>query len=121
MSQTDAGLLVRLWRDAPYLTGAFLLAFAFTLFFGVKFIMGAIYWADPAHRDVPPAPWMTPGFVAHSWHLPPEVVSEALNVPRESKNGRLTLDQLAAQRGVPVETLIADLETAIAAHRKAHP
>lgn len=121
MSETEPGMFKRMWREAPLLTVGVLLAVALTLFFSVRLLMGAIFWADPAHRDVPPAPWMTPRFVAHSWHLPPEVVSEALAFKREGKDGRITLGQLAAERDVPVEKLIDDLKAAIAAHREAHP
>ncbi|WP_323771889.1 hypothetical protein [Antarctobacter sp.] len=121
MSAARPGIIKRMWREAPLLSGAFVLACAFTLFFAGRFVMGAIFWADPAHRDVPPAPWMTPRFVAHSWHLPPDLVADALALSQDRREGRITLGQLAAERGVPVETLIAELETAIAAHREAHP
>ena len=121
MSGTEPGLFKRVWSEAPLLATGVILAFAVTLFFAGQFVMGAIFWADPAHRDVPLESWMTPRFVAHSWHLPPEMVAKALNFEREGKGGRITLEKLAAERGVPVESLIDNLEAAIAAHREAHP
>ncbi|SNS93441.1 hypothetical protein [Antarctobacter heliothermus] len=121
MSGTRPGVIKRLWQDAPWLTGAFVLALVCTLFFAGRFVTGAIYWADPAHRDVPPASWMTPRYVAHSWRLPPDMVADTLALPRDGTGGRFTLGQLAADRDVPVDTLIAELEAAIARHREAHP
>lgn len=82
--------------------------------------MGMLYWADPAHQDQPIARWMTPRYVAMSWDVPKEVVIEALDMTPVGR-GPEPLSQLAKARGVPVEVLIADLETAIAAWRAAHP
>lgn len=121
MSNRRPGVIRRMWQDAPWLTAAFVVAFGLTLFFASRFVAGAIYWSDPAHRDVPPAAWMTPRFVAHSWRLPPDVVAATLALAHDGSGGRITLGQLAAERGVPVEDLIAALEEAIARHREAHP
>ncbi len=51
---------------------------------------------------------MTPRYVALSWDVPPEDIIGALSITR---------DELAKERGIPVETLAADLEAAIAAFR----
>lgn len=121
MSEKRPSLAARLWREAPVLTIAFACALAFVVFFAGRLVMGAIYWADPAHRDVPLEAWMTPRFVAMSWQVPPELVGETLGLARDGGGRRVTLGQLADDRGVPVSALIADLETAIAAHRETHP
>lgn len=117
MGDARPGLLKRLWREAPILTAAFAAALVLTLFFAGRLLLGTLYWTDPSHRDVPPAPWMTPRYVAHSWDLPPELVAETLALPRDGSGRRATLQQLARERGVPVEVLIEDLKSAIAAHR----
>ncbi len=121
MTSRKPGLPRRLWQEAPFLTLGFVAALALIVFFGGRLVMGAIYWADPAHQDVPLGPWMTPRFVAMSWRVPPEVVVETLHLDRETGGRRVTLGQLAAERGVPVSALIGDLEAAISEHRKAHP
>lgn len=121
VTNNKRSLPVRLWQEAPFLTLGFVAALALIAFFSVRLLMGAIYWSDPAHQDVPLGPWMTPRFVSMSWHLPPEIVGDTLQLSREDRDRRLTLGQLAAQRGVPVSTLFEDLETAIAEHRKVHP
>lgn len=106
------------WTKAPWLMSAFVLAIALTLFFGIRMIMGAIYWADPRHIDQPIAGWMSPGYVSMSWQVPREVVADALTLePGAGRPPRL--EDLAEQRGVPLETLAAQIEAAIQAHRDA--
>jgi hypothetical protein len=73
-----------------------------------------IYWADPDHHNQAIAGWMTPRYVANSWHVPPEAVGNALGLNVE-KPRRITLDQLARERGVPLSDLVDKLQAAIAA------
>ena len=111
----------RFWAAAPVATALLALALAATLLFGAR---SALFWANRHERiarEQPVAAWMTPGFVAHSWHLPRDVVIEALALEPRTKPPRETLADLAATRGVPVEDLIAALDAASAAHRAAHP
>ena len=115
-----AGLARRLWREAPLLTAGLALALLVAGVFAVRLALGAVYWADPRHRDMPIAPWMTPRFVALSWDVPKEVVIDALGMKQDG-HGPEPLHRMATERGVPVEVLIADLERAIAAHRAARP
>jgi len=109
-------LLHRIWRAAPVATVILGGALAVSLFFAVRLVAFWIYWADPDHRDQAIAPWMTPGYVAHSWGIPREVAFEALGLP-PAAGGPRTLEDLAAERGVPVEALAQDLRAAIDAHR----
>ena len=67
--------------------------------------------------DPPLQGWMTPRLVAHGWHLPPDLLADALDLPRDGTGRRDTLDDLARARGVPVDALIGQIEAAIAAHR----
>jgi len=114
------GLIKRLWAAAPLATAILALALAATLVFGVR---SAVFWADRERvtREQPVAGWMTPGYVAHSWHVPRDVIAEALALDADRKPQRKTLSAIAEARGVPVEEIIAALEAAIAAHRAAHP
>ncbi len=101
---------------APWLMTGFTLALALTLFFGVRMIMGAIYWADPRHTDQAIEGWMTPRYVAMSWRVPPEVVIEALALERPE--GRVPrLEEIAAERGIDLATLTTMIEAAITTHR----
>ena len=105
------------WRAHPVLTAGFGLAVLVMLFFAVRAAVFAIYWMDPAHRNQRLEGWMTPRYVALSWHTPPEVIGAALELQRDGTGGRVTLDQIARDRGVPVEVLLGDLRAAIDAFR----
>ena len=59
---------------------------------------------------------MTPGYIAHSWHVPREVVIEALDLQRRP-DGPRNLARLAEDQGRRLEEMIAEIETAIAAFR----
>jgi hypothetical protein len=105
-----------LWQSHRWLLLGFLAAFALTLFFAGRAALFAVYWTQ--HRDEAIAGWMTPSYIAHSWQLPPEVMAGALGLARDEGEGRrLTLAEIAAERGVPVATLAAEIEGAIAVHR----
>jgi hypothetical protein len=105
-----------LWQRHRWLLLGFLAALALTLFFAGRAAVFAVYWSQ--HRDEAIAGWMTPGYIAHSWQLPPEVMGEALGLAREDGEGRrLTLAEIADDRGVPVETLASEIEAAIVAFR----
>jgi hypothetical protein len=106
-------VLGQLWRDHRVAFLAFLTALAVTLFFAVRFVAFALYWSDPAHRDQVPEAWMTPGYVARSWHVPRGDLLRALDLPSASDRPR-SLAEIAAERGIPVATLLDEVATAIA-------
>ena len=58
----------------------------------------------------------TPGEVL-SWDVPPEVVGEALSLPRDGTGRRVTLAEVAAAQGVSVGALAGELAGAIATYR----
>ena len=96
---------------------AFVAALALTLFFGVQALrhVGAFRPAP----DVPISGWMTPRYVSLSWDVPREIVAGALDIELGAGVGRQSLETLAKEGGVPVETLISELQDAIAAYRTA--
>ncbi len=105
--------MISLWRKRPLLTTAFLLACAATLFFSGRFVVQAVYWAT--HKEEPVRPWMTVGYVARSWGLEPMELDLAAGLPLPEVKGRpQPLSEIARDRGVPVEVVIADIEAAIA-------
>lgn len=110
--------LLTLWRARPWLTSAFLLACAVTLFFAGRFTVFTIYWAT--HREMPIEPWMTVGYVARSWGLNPRDLDAAAGLPPPQVRGHpLPLSEIAEDRGVPVEQVIAEVEAAVARLRAA--
>ena len=109
----------RVWsrlKARPILSGAFLLALAVMVFFGVRLVVSGLYWSDPAHRDQALELWMTPGYVAHSWHIPREVMGQWVG-PRPEGRGPETLAEVARRLGEDPTALIARLEAEIAAYR----
>lgn len=110
------GPLRRAFTHAPWLTSGFLIALALTVFFGIRTVTGAMYWADPAHRDQEIAGWMTPRYVAMSWQVPPEVVISALALPRPE--GRMPrIEDIAAERNTTVDAVSDRVRAAIEAYR----
>jgi sugar phosphate isomerase/epimerase len=102
-----------LWRARPWLTSAFLLACAVTLFFAASSAYHMVYWAS--HRDEPVRPWMTVGYVARSWGLDGREIDGLAGLPSpEVKGHPQTLKEIASDRGVPVTEIIAEVEAAVA-------
>mgnify|MGYP006921637866 CR=1 FL=1 len=111
----------RLWAAAPIATLVLALALAAAGLFAVRGVAFWVYWSNPARHEQAIEPWMTPGYIAHSWRVPREVMVKALAMPVPPPNGPINLEDLADMRGVRVETLIAEAEAAIAAWRAANP
>ncbi len=104
--------MIRLWRNRPLLTSAFLLACALTLFFAVRFVVQAVYWSS--HQEEPVQPWMTVGYVARSWGLDPREIDALAGLPTPDVKGHSQpLSEIAKDRAVPVEAVIDAVETAV--------
>lgn len=99
------------------LLAGFVLAAALTAFFAIRFLHGAADWTESVPKDPPIAGWMTPRYVVRAWDVPPEVVATALGLEGSGIGRRITLSELAADRGETPEALAARLEAAIAAFR----
>jgi hypothetical protein len=107
-----------LWRLRPVLATAFVLACALTLFFAGRFTVYTVYWAT--HHEEPIRPWMTVGYVARSWGLDGRDIDALAGLPLPEVKGRpQSLAEIAADRGVPVAEVIAEVEAAIATLRAA--
>lgn len=104
---------MRVLRRHPVLSLAFALALGLTLFFAGRFVAQAVYWSDPAHRNQPVAGWMTVGYVGRSWGLSPRAIDAEAGLP-PPQGKPLTLNQIAAARGVPVAQVVAEVEAALA-------
>ncbi len=104
------------WRRWLILV-AFLLAACFAGVFAVRSVRHAIYWTR--HRDEVIRPWMSVGYVARSYRVPPHVLYRAINVD-PIPHDRRPLRNIAHEQNRPFEAVSADLQKAIADFR-AHP
>ncbi|MDQ2089097.1 hypothetical protein [Marimonas arenosa] len=95
-----------LWAHHRPVLLLFFGAAAVTVFFLARLTLFALYWSDPAHRNLAPEPWMTPGYIAHSWGRDPEELARHLGA---APGRRMTLEDIARARGVPVAEVIAEL------------
>lgn len=100
-----------IFKKHPFLFSAFLLASALTLFFAFRFISSAVYWSQ--HHEEPIRPWMTIGYIGKSWDLNPRAIDETASLPLPVAGKPYTLQDIADQRGVPVENIIKQVEAAI--------
>lgn len=105
---------MKLFRAHPYAASGFVLAAAVTLFFMVRIVLSAIYWADPAHHNETVKPWMTAGYIARSWQIDPRQIDLLANLPGPEGHGPWTLKEIATLRGVEVSEVISQVNAAIA-------
>jgi hypothetical protein len=105
----------QLARTRPILMAAFALAVALTIFFASRLVVNAVYWANPDHQNQRVAPWMTVGYIAQSWDVEPDELDAIAQLPQPSVKGHpQPLIEIATDRGVPVATVIAEVEAALA-------
>lgn len=104
----------QLARARPRLVLAFVLALALALFFGGRIVVRAVYWANPAHHNQTIEGWMTAGYIGRSWGVDPVELDRLAGLPLPSVKGHpQPLVEIAADRGVPVAVVIADVEAAL--------
>jgi hypothetical protein len=101
-----------LWRHHRILVLICALGAAASLFFAVRLVVFWLYWANPDHHRAPLEGWMTIGYVARSWKVPPEVLLD-LAAPGQRGGRPLTLADIAAAGGEPLSALIDRLESAL--------
>ncbi len=96
----------------------FLVTLAFTGLFAARAFRRAVYWRQ--HRDETIRPWMSVGYVSHSYRVPPPVLYQAIGV-EPTPHDRRPLRKIAAQQNRSVDTLISELQLAIIEFRRSHP
>ena len=101
------------WRQNRLLVAGFVLAFVVMLFFAVRFTISTIYWSDPAHREQPIQPWMTIGYVSHSWKVPRQAFIDGLDLTPPTPGNPPTLAEIAKAKGMSDDQLKTQLETII--------
>src|SRR5256885_6971459 len=91
---------------------AFALVVSFTGLFVVRTARRAIYWHY--HQDEPIRPWMSLGYIAHSYRVPRWVLDQALGLPATpGKPDRRPIREIAREQHRPVDEVIAILQEAI--------
>ena len=93
---------------------ALLVAIAGTFVFGFRAGRHArrIHW-----QNEPIRPWMSVPFIAHTHHVRPEILFQALGLPPHQRDRR-PLRRIARDEKRPVADVVRDVETAIANTRK---
>ena len=71
-----------------------------------------IRWANEPIR-----PWMSVPFIAHTHHVPVDLLFQAIHVQRQQPRDRRPLRRIAREEKRPVDELIRDLNDAIARAR----
>jgi hypothetical protein len=99
------------------LIAAFLGALAFTGYHAMRFVADTIYWRQ--HRDEPIERWMTIGYVAHSFHVPPHILQQALGMPLRPDHR--PIGRIADETGTTTDAITAKLNHAIIHVRPPYP
>jgi len=105
------------WRQWLVLV-AFLLVLGFTGLHAFRAVRGAVYWRY--HRDEPIRGWMTVGYVAHSYQVPPHVLYLALGLPHKRPDKR-PLREIAKAQNRSMDEIRAVLQDAIIHARPPYP
>lgn len=108
-------MIKHLWKTHRLALVAFSVALAALGYFGVKTVSATIYWMDPAHQNQTLAPWMTPRYVGQSYHLPREVVLDALMMDPDAPPRRVSLRDIASDNNVTLDDLQSRVDAAAAA------
>lgn len=101
-----------LWAEHRLALLAFVAALGALAYFGVTTLAAALYWMDPAHQDQPLAGWMTPRYVGQSYHLPRDVVADALMITRGEDPPRMRLSDIATQNDMTLDDLQSRIDAA---------
>ncbi len=110
-----------LWQNNRWAFLALVTVLCLAGVFGFKSVSQFIYWSDPQHQDQTLAGWMTPRYVARSYQVPPEVIQDALDLDMDAPPRRISLDRLAQESDLTIETLQSRVDAAVAAWRAENP
>jgi hypothetical protein len=115
LTQTLRGFSWQQWC----VLAAFLLVLGFTGLHAVHTVREVIYWRN--HHDEPIRGWMTVGYVAHSYHVPPHVLYQALGLPLHRPPDRRPLREIAREQNRSLDEISAVLQDAITHARPPYP
>ena len=99
---------------------AFVVVVSFTGIFALRTVRRAIYWHR--HQDETIRPWMSLGYIAHSYGVPPRVLYQALGLPPKAGGpDRRPIREIAREQNRSVEEVIGVLQDAIVHARPPYP
>lgn len=105
------------WRQAVVAV-AFVLSLSVAVIFVVRAVRPALYWHY--HQDEPIRGWMNIGYVAHSYHVPPYVLHQALGLPLQPPDRR-PLREIAKSQNRSMDEIRTVLLDAIVHSRPPYP
>jgi hypothetical protein len=105
------------WRQSVVAV-AFLLSLSVAVFFVVRAVRPLIYWHY--HQDEPIRGWMNLGYVAHSYHVRPHVLHQALGLPDKPPDKR-PLREIAKEQNRSIDEIRTLLLEAIVQARRPYP
>ena len=109
-----------LGRRQWLVVAAFVVVVLFTGVFAVRTVRRAIYWHY--HQDEQIRPWMSLGYIAHSYRVPPWVLHRALGLPtKPGRPDRRPIREIAREQNRSVNEVIAILQDAIVHARPPYP
>jgi hypothetical protein len=106
------------WRQW-LVVALFVLVLGATVVHTTRTVRRAAYWRE--HRDEPIRGWMTVGYVAHSYHVPPHVLYAALNLPQKKPHDKRPLREIAREQNRSMDDVRAILQGAITHARPPYP
>lgn len=106
------------WNRRTILIVAIALVGLFTINFAVRTVQHARRFH--ARADEPIQSWMNIPYIAHSYHVPPQVIADALGIPPGTRDPR-PLREIAATQGRSVDELVSDIMAAINRFRPPPP
>ncbi|HTK38525.1 MAG TPA: hypothetical protein VL325_08535 [Pyrinomonadaceae bacterium] len=118
MPELTAADRQRFARRRIIIGGILVFLLLFTGYFGWHTIKRALYWHE--HKDEPIRMWMTIGYIAHSYRVPPPVLKQALGLPANTPDKR-PLARIAHEQNRPVDQLIDILNETIETERLQKP
>lgn len=105
-------LIADLWQRNRRVLLTFSAALALTLFFAVRLALFALHGMGPRPDPGMIAGWMTPRFLVHAYHLPPDGLEQTLGYEFQQRNPQ-TLSEIAVAKGVTLINLIAGIQREI--------
>lgn len=103
-----------LWQNHKLLILGFLAALLLTVYLFLRLVADVVYW--PQHRDAEISGWMTIGYVAHSYNVDKDALTEALDIETDIRR-HLTLKSIADMQETTLPDLRDRMLTTIATER----
>ncbi|PRY94252.1 hypothetical protein [Donghicola tyrosinivorans] len=105
------------WKRHPLATAVFVGLLALVIFFGWRtFHKARDFWDHPIAENQPIQGWMTPRYVAESWHIDKpdmfQIMHELTDMPPPDGKPQ-PLDGIATAAGIPPQELIENLTAAL--------